>query len=106
VGYNKGKSIDNLDDLFYEQFNYNPPVDWYDGLIFEKNADKTPVREILEVLGAVVSNCTNSMERTIATSAIPPPSSVKLPGAFQPATTMPQGFGKPAKYPNQPKPIN
>lgn len=37
--YNKCKSVDNLDDLFHEQFNYSPPVDWYDGLIFENKLD-------------------------------------------------------------------
>jgi Helicase conserved C-terminal domain/Uncharacterised protein family UPF0547 len=37
--YNKCKPIDNLDNLFEQEFNYNPPVDWYDGLIFNNDSE-------------------------------------------------------------------
>ncbi|WP_158224902.1 DEAD/DEAH box helicase [Brunnivagina elsteri] len=37
--YNKCKPIDNLDNLFEQEFNYNPPMDWYDGLIFNNDSE-------------------------------------------------------------------
>jgi superfamily II DNA or RNA helicase len=54
--YNKCKPINNLDNLFVREFNYNPPTDWYDGLIFNNDLDTWEIhvqhywRYLLEII--------------------------------------------------------
>ncbi|TWH43709.1 DEAD/DEAH box helicase [Dulcicalothrix desertica] len=56
--FNKRKPIDDLDSLFFEEFGYEAPSDWYDGLIFghELDAWEVYVQHYWRYLLVVTSN--------------------------------------------------